>query len=144
MGAEDRDEEVNDEETAPSEELLLGGKMIKPDGMVESKKDAAKSHGTTRGKPLADLPRSSGPRWPLREAGSIEGRDRLPPRTRWSTGARPSGRRLCTMQEQPEELELISVVPAGRTCIRSVTPMLQQGTDQSQDLSARRSSVVRT
>ena len=30
MGAEDRDEEVNDEEIAPSEELRLGGKVIKP------------------------------------------------------------------------------------------------------------------
>ena len=53
-GAEARDEEVNDEETAPGGGLRLGGKVIQPDDMVESKKDAVKNYGTTRGKLLAD------------------------------------------------------------------------------------------
>ena len=52
--AEDRDEEVKDEETAPGGGPRPGGKEIQPDDMVESKKDAVKKYGTTRGKLLVD------------------------------------------------------------------------------------------
>ena len=80
--AEDRDEEVTDEETAPGGGLRLGGKEIRPDDMVELKEDVERTHETIPGKLLVDWPRYSGPHWPLPETDPIGDWARLLRRTR--------------------------------------------------------------
>ena len=51
---EDRDVEASDAETVPVGGLQAGGTVAQPDDTVESRKDAVKSYGMTRGKLLAD------------------------------------------------------------------------------------------
>ena len=75
--AEDRDEEVTDEETAPGGGPRLGGKEIRPDDMVELKEDVERTHETIPGKLLVDLPRYNGPHWPLPETDPSEDWARL-------------------------------------------------------------------
>ena len=58
-------EEVKEEETAPGGGLRAGGKEIQPDDMVESKKDAERTHEPIPGKRPVDWARCSGPHWPL-------------------------------------------------------------------------------
>ena len=66
------DEGVIDEETVPNGEPLNGVKLIEPDDMVDSRRGAMTSNGTTRGKLHAVSARSSGPHWPQERTGSIE------------------------------------------------------------------------
>ena len=80
--AEDRDEEVKDEETAPGGGPRPGGKEIQPDDMAELKEDVEKIHEMIPGKLPVDWPRYSGPHWPLVETDSIEEWARLPCRIR--------------------------------------------------------------
>ena len=78
MEAGARDEEVVDEETVPNGEPLNGVKLIEPDDMVDSRRGAMTSNGTTRGKLHAVSARSSGPHWPQEGTGSNEAQDLLP------------------------------------------------------------------
>ena len=84
--AESRGEEMTEEETAPGGDgnrPRPGEMEIQLDVMVELSQDMETTSETIRGRLLADMPRCSGPHWPLRETDLTEDRARLlPSRTR--------------------------------------------------------------
>ena len=99
MGAAGREEEAIVEAIVLRTDVLPDTMPIGPDVMVDLKKDMTRSRGTIRGRPLADLARSSGPHWPREEMGSTVVLALLPRRTEWPTEIRRLERRQPTDQE---------------------------------------------
>ena len=130
-------EEMIDEETVLKGEPLNDATVIELDVMVDLRRGVTTSRGAIRGRPHAASAHCSGPHWPREGTESIEARDLPRRRIRWLMGVLPFEGRPPT---ERGARELIRVVPARNTCIRSVTNTHRQVTDQSLAPLLRRSS----